>query len=191
MAKSKQRVQQQGARNSSPLLAKLEKHHHELNKNNRAPIERWIGHPQVRARVLEHRSSAFSLVQPFDRFFNRWWDLRGFILYCLDAQPRFPDGSLEPEVFDVWPLSPEERVTLEWRIRPTFKKVLTELAQALANDGVPLDPRWYGTHFVLAQLLLLNVDFGLPPKKLAREIIGLPPVTLAPDEEGGISVSAQ
>ena len=135
--------------------------------------------------MLEYRPTAVALTRPFQRFFTGKREYYRFAAYCLRSEFHFPDGRTDPWPTDIWPLSAPEQAILGLT-GPRFEDLLCRLAVTLAKDGVPLDPRWVGDQFVLAQLLLCDVDFGLPKKKLARQVAVLPPATLVPNEQGGV-----
>lgn len=130
-------------------------------------VARWVGHPSVSGVLKRRRPGAETVVMPIARFLT---DQVQVIRFCWRAcgiagvEPSWEMRRGEP-----WLLTPGEMSVIE-RVEADFRGVIQLAATELEGAGVGLVRSWAGDQAVIGELLLLEVDWSLSPRKLAEAL---------------------
>jgi hypothetical protein len=146
----------------TPPSPRARENYRKAEEAGRRARARWLLHPLVHVAVPIWRPHADDLCAPLitGGFLP---DQRSVVLLLeavLDLEHRFPDGSIERNVYQDLPIA---RLVA----RP-LRSYLTALADDLEARDVPLDKTDAGDLLVLGQCLLLDVDWNNP--KLADDL---------------------
>lgn len=128
---------------------------------------RWLGHPAVRGVIEHRRADAEQAVAPIGRLLT---DQTPVIYFCLHV---FGLTGVEPgwelRKTPVWMLTASEMDAIE-QVKEDFRVVIQLSARELEEAGANVVPSWTGDLVVVGELLLLNVDWGLPARNLAEDL---------------------
>lgn len=168
--------------------------HKQLESAAKAALLGWIGdagtgyreiRPQVLRLIEALRPLAETVVSPVGEFLPDHVSVTAFLADCLGIVGFYSDGSRWPDVCADWPLSEPQRAELP-EVRQRMRLVLGMAAEALAEEGLPLDPLAAVNQLALGQLLLTEaLQVGT-----ARELVDCLHVVAAGgfDEQGRTQV---
>ena len=130
-------------------------------------VARWIGHPAVRPVILRRRIGAETVVMPVERMLT---DQIQVIRFCWHV---FGLAGIEPgwelRRGEPWLLTADE-MNMIGRVESDFRAVVQMTVTELEGAGAGLVPSWAGDHVVVAELLLLDIDWDLPARDLAAAL---------------------
>jgi len=147
-------------------------------------LARWIGHPAVRPVIERRRIGAETVVQPIRRLLVDHVRVNRFCRDIYGIAAVSPDWKLRRG--EPWMLTPHERSVIE-RVESDFKGVVQLTVNELLGAGVGLAPDWPGDKAIVGELLLLDILWDLPARKLAADLQP-PPIAAIRIDASGTSV---
>lgn len=142
-------------------------------------LARWIGHPAVRGIIERRRVGAETVVMPIGRLLTDQIQVIRFCWHVNGIAGIEPGWELRKG--KPWLLTNSEMNLIE-RVEADFRGVVQLTVNELEGSGVGLVSSWTGDHVVVAELLLLDIAWGLPARELAE--------SLQPPAIGAIHVDA-
>jgi hypothetical protein len=127
----------------------------------------WVGHDAVRAIIERHRPRAEEIVQPIGNQLLNQTEVIRFCLHLYGLAPVEPGWVLRKG--QPWQLAPGQ-VSVFDRVRVGFRQVIETAIGEMASAGVGVVPSWHGDRVVVGELLLLDVSWDFPSRKLAEDL---------------------
>lgn len=142
----------------------------------RAATAAMLADPAVRSRIEEAQRDpiAAATFRPaaVQRHVITQARVIEFARSVFGVRRRGPDGEPDPDPLDLvdgWPVGREEIEALQAAI-PAVTTFVRWLAELLATEDVPIDPRSRVDLVALTSLLLLDIDWELAPSVLAEQL---------------------
>ncbi len=142
-------------------------------------LARWVGHPAVRDVTAHRRVGAEQAVAPIGRLLTHQIPVIFFCLHVFGLAGVESDWELRRT--PTWMLRASEANAIE-QVKADFRAIVQLTASELEEAGAGVVPGWDGDLVVVGELLLLDVDWGLPARELAE--------ALQPPAIGAIRVDA-
>lgn len=147
-------------------------------------LARWIGHSAVRLVIERRRIGAETVVQPIRRLLVDHIRVNRFCRDIYGIAAVGPDWEFRQR--EPWMLTTSERSVIE-RVESDFKGVVQLTVSELLGAGVGLAPDWPGDKAIVGELLLLDIPWDLPARRLAADLQP-PPIAAIRIDASGTSV---
>jgi hypothetical protein len=130
-------------------------------------LTRWIGHPAVRDIIGRRRIGAETVVMPIEHLLTNQIEVIRFCWHVFGIAGIEPGWELRRGT--PWLLTVSQMNVIE-RVEADFRGVVQLTVNELEGVGVGLVPSWTGDHVVVGELLLLDIEWDLPPRELAAAL---------------------
>ena len=130
-------------------------------------LARWVGHPAVRGVIERRRAGAEAVLIPIARLLTCQIEVIRFCWHVFGMAGVEPGWELRRG--EPWMLTLSEKSMIE-RVEADFRGIIQLTVNELDGARVGLVPSWAVDHVVVAELLLLDVDWELPARELAEAL---------------------